>query len=127
RLWFFHSAGTLVASAGRRGAGPGGYQRIYSVHRLEGDTILGEDIELRRFTFYMPDGRLVRTERFADEIPMAAPVVGRLPGGSWLHQVRSWVRSSQRVSIDEDTVRVNRYSPGGRLLASIGPFRGMRR
>src|SRR5690606_13959685 len=74
RVRFFDSAGTLVASAGRRGAGPGEYQRIYSVHRLEGDTILVEDIELRRFTFYMPDGRLVRTERFADEIPMAAPV-----------------------------------------------------
>ena len=71
RLRLYDSAGTLVAAFGRKGEGPGEFQHVGSVS-WAADTLVVWDARLRRVTYLLLDGTLVRTEA----IPLNAPNFG---------------------------------------------------
>lgn len=59
-LRFFAAHGRWVRTVGRRGGGPGEYQAIQLVRRLQGDSLLVWDQRSRRATILAPDGSFVR-------------------------------------------------------------------
>jgi hypothetical protein len=53
---YYDGAGRHLLDAGGRGAGPGEFQRLSWVGRLEDDSVLVYDQTLRRFTVFDADG-----------------------------------------------------------------------
>lgn len=62
-MYRIESDGSVVEAWGRKGEGPGEYQRLDAI-LLRGDSILVSDVRLRRLTVLSPDGH-VRTTRLA--------------------------------------------------------------
>jgi hypothetical protein len=60
RFAVFDSSGRHVVQVGRRGSGPGEFQRVSSVLVGPGDTLFVSDERLRRVTVYSPELSLVR-------------------------------------------------------------------
>lgn len=60
-LWFYDGAGQRYATAGRRGAGPGEYQRIQAAGWLTNDSIAVYDQGARRVSILAPTGEFVRS------------------------------------------------------------------
>ncbi len=61
RLRIYDSAGSLVATIGRIGEGPGEFRHLGPV-LWAADTLIVVDARLSRTTYWLPDGTLVRTE-----------------------------------------------------------------
>ena len=61
RLRLYDSTGTLVATIGRMGEGPGEFRHLGPV-LWAADTLIVLDARLSRTTYWLPDGTLVRTE-----------------------------------------------------------------
>jgi len=64
----FSSAGKLLRSFGRRGAGPGEFQRLYGLLRC-GDSVVTRDQSGNRESIFSLDGRYVRSFRFGSPQP----------------------------------------------------------
>jgi hypothetical protein len=77
----YDASGRHLRSFGGPGDGPGEFQRLGWIARLEGDSILAYDHGAVRHTVFSPDGALVRTERFVsdDAYPQ---VIGAFRDGS---------------------------------------------
>jgi hypothetical protein len=72
----FQSDGTLTATLGRRGEGPGEYSAVGSVVPLGADSLAVWDPSRRRMSVFMEDGRYVREVDLSDLVPhspFAAP------------------------------------------------------
>lgn len=79
----FDEDGAFLRSVGRRGAGPGEFQRLQQVGML-GDTIWVSDGELRRTTLFRFDGSVVSSQAWEFKDPVVA-AAGR--GGNFIHGV----------------------------------------
>ncbi|MGQ0703895.1 MAG: 6-bladed beta-propeller [Gemmatimonadales bacterium] len=60
-LRFFDSTGRFLKSAGRQGQGPGEFAYLGAIQLLPGDTLFLIDGQLRRGSFFDPDGEFIRT------------------------------------------------------------------
>jgi hypothetical protein len=61
RLMYFESDGTHIRTVGRRGRGPGEFERITWLQRLPGDTVVvGDEFPGGRVSFFTRDGEFVR-------------------------------------------------------------------
>lgn len=60
-LRFFDANGKFVKSSGRKGGGPGEYQRFISIALMPGDTIAVLDDIARRLSLVSPDGTYLRS------------------------------------------------------------------
>lgn len=80
RLRLYDSTGSLVATIGRRGEGPGEFLHLGPV-LWAADTLVVVDMRLSRATYWMPDGTLVRTE----PVPFREPKWDAEGGSSFLH------------------------------------------
>ena len=61
RVRIYDSSGTLVATVGRRGEGPGEFQYVGPVF-WDADTLVVWDVELTRGAYLRTDGTLIRTD-----------------------------------------------------------------
>ena len=80
RLRLYDSTGSLVATIGRMGEGPGEFQHLGPV-LWAADTLIVVDMRLSRATYWLPDGTLVRTET----VPFREPNRDAEGGRSFFH------------------------------------------
>jgi hypothetical protein len=68
----FSATGEFVRAVGRRGEGPGEFERLTSIHRIRGDSLIAFDYWLRRITVLGPDLSVSRTfSLFADGLSIS--------------------------------------------------------
>lgn len=83
-LRFFSAAGTMFKSAGRRGSGPGEFQRIAAIQRLPGDTLIVSDGSLRRVTLVEPGATVLRTLTALQSTAPSATILNRQGDGNYV-------------------------------------------
>ena len=99
---FFSSTGEFQQAVGRCGKGPGEFERLTSIHRIRGDSLIALDYWLRRLTVLAPGWSVSRTiSLFSDGI-----------------------RVSELSTLDETTLVATVYSLG-ELEGVNGLFRGL--
>lgn len=125
RVRFFSPEGTLVATAGRAGAGPGEFRSLELVMTTRGDSVWTWDGELRRLTLFAPSGRLVRSVRVLPPGPTGTfDVVGVFGDGSILATVVTKLMPfpGGEGTIVADSLTFMRMTPEGGVTWRLGPF-----
>ena len=122
----FDRAGRFVRKVGRKGRGPGEFQRLAYLIALPGDSLLAWDALGGRFTVFSPSGAVART--FAAQVPpgtspaTVVPVCG-VPANSSLfgyHRLRAAPPASEAVV--RDTLVVALYARDGAHLRTVDRF-----
>jgi hypothetical protein len=123
-LRFFDSIGTYLATAGRKGGGPGEFEQLGPVFALPGDTVAGFDWSLRRISLFDPAGQFVRS--FTLDFPAGAPVpLGRLADGAWLcNRMFTFRPAGEGTQVVRDTTALLVFDSSGAFRDSIGRFAG---
>lgn len=78
---FFDLAGNYLSVAGRQGQGPGEFQGISLMHRIDGDSLMVWDMALRRLSVFTSAGRFGRTTA-GPSLPGFFVATDILPDGS---------------------------------------------
>jgi hypothetical protein len=75
---FFDPDGEFLFAIGRQGEGPGEFDRLSSVSRFRGDSLLVFDMWLRRATILAPEGTVTRMATFDPDLQIRylSPLVG---------------------------------------------------
>lgn len=125
-LRFYDPEGRFLESVGRDGGGPGEFGRIWSLHRLPGDSLMIWDSGNVRFSIHDGQGRFVRTFK-VDASPAG---IARFPGmdpvvfadGSFLGL--EWMGGMMDASpgIFRDTADYFLFDTGGRDLGAVASF-----
>lgn len=124
-LLFYDRAGHLQRTVGRRGTGPGEFQRLEWIREV-GSALFASDNLLQRVSEFTTEGDFVRSTNITPaEGYLFARAVGVFPDGTIL------VSASKRMSAARDgplnfrdTVAVLRYGRDGEYLDSVGAFVG---
>ena len=124
-LRWFDPAGRKIRSFGRKGGGPGEFERITFVGILPGDTVVAFDAGARRLTLVGPAGRLARTVSLAN--PARRSVAGLLPRGGFLAGSPGSSGADMQSGVMRDTTRWLAIGPGGDSLSAVGRFAGTER
>jgi hypothetical protein len=121
----FSESGEHRWSAGRQGEGPGEFQSLTWMHRIEGDSLLSFDQRLDRLTIYDGSGNLVRSFKVGGSNDVGA--FPRLPlhGGRLFASARTLFQASQLESgVRRDSAQGLMFSMTGELLDTVGVFPG---
>jgi len=73
----FNSVGTLINFIGRRGQGPGEFDRVYTIGLLA-DTLYAIDLGLRRISYFSLEGELLRSTQVSPP-PISPPFLPSMP------------------------------------------------
>lgn len=113
---WYGADGRHVASAGRKGGGPGEFDGLASLRRLPGDSLLAYDLLGARFSWFDPAGRFVRSEPVPRQGGIPMRFADRFGDGTLLlsTSVRSF-SGGPPAGISRDTVIWLRAAPGGGL------------
>jgi hypothetical protein len=123
-LRFFDARGALVASAGRKGAGPGEYEDLSRLRRA-GDSLLVWDSGLRRMTLLDADGRYVRSFNVTWDSAGSWPrPEGQWSDGRFLFESSTGVWSDMPVGPVRATLSVLRFRADGGGDSVLGRWRG---
>lgn len=110
RFRFFDASGRQVATAGRRGQGPGEFESLSIVYAgFKGDTFWVYPHRSRRISYFTSSGRFVRSQ----VLPVAPPRPSRADGADPLDWPTAF---SQPYAISQD---------GAMLLAAVVPTRAV--
>jgi hypothetical protein len=110
QLRYFDSTGRFLQVSGRRGGGPGEYQGLAWIGRLEGDTLLAWDRGNFRLTVVGPGGGLVRSAQLERPGWGFVNIVGLVPGPALL----ATLQSSEPVDgVHVDSLTYLRYALDG--------------
>jgi len=124
---FFDSNGRFLRSAGRRGEGPGEINGGRLVGRLPGDSLVVEDVLLRRISIFGSEGQFVRSYVLGSEIRTSI-AAGVLADGSLIHlEVPTERPSESRTGTFRDSVNVRMTDSSGQLVQTLGTFPGQER
>lgn len=121
-LRFYDAAGRHLVSVGREGAGPGEFQGLGMAVVGAGDTIAAYDFNLRRLSYFAPDGTFARsvTLRFEEGFPIP---IGPVAHGGWLSNRGFTFRpGATGADVIRDTLPFLLFDSTGALLDSIGRF-----
>ncbi len=124
-LRWYDAAGKKLRSFGRKGGGPGEFQRITFVGILSGDTVVAFDGGARRLTLVGPGGKLVRTVSLAN--PARRSIAGLLPRGGFLAGSPTGGGADVQAGLTRDTTRWLTIGPAGDSVAAVGRFPGSER
>jgi hypothetical protein len=137
RVLIFEPDGTLGATLGRQGEGPGEFSGVSSVVALAADSVVVWDPDRRRLSLFTTDGQFVRQVDLDDVAPLSARAAGS-PSTStgFIHLLPSTVGSLllfaeglTQPDPDPGSIRPMmesvRVSLEGKELARFGPFPGM--
>jgi len=137
RALVFREDGTLHATLGGEGDGPGEFRDVASVVALGGDSLAVWDQDRRRMSVFGPDGRYARDVDLGGLVPLsprAAPGTStpagftRLlhagPGSLVAFVVGVWGFEDAAPGAHRMEMPSHRIDADGRELASYGPFPG---
>jgi len=121
-LRFFDATGAHQASVGREGEGPGEFKGLGPLSVLPGDSLAAYDWNLRRVSYFGPDGSFARSVTL--DFPAGFPTpIGRFADGAWLcTRGFTFAPGGDGSQIVRDTVPMLVFEPGGTLRDSIGRF-----
>lgn len=137
RALVFEPDGTLAATLGGEGEGPGEFSMVRSVAPLGGDSVAVWDPSRRRISVFAADGALVREVDLSDVAPLSAMAVPNtrmtsgfvhlLPGGSGSLVLfgEGLFGSNDDPGVGRPELPTRRITTQGDELASLGPFPGM--
>jgi len=121
-LRYFDATGAHLATVGRKGGGPGEFEGLGLAVVGPGDTVAAYDWNLRRLSYFAPDGRFVRSVpwRFEGGFPLP---IAPLPDGAWLANRGFVFRPGPSGSdVIRDTLPFLVFDSTGTLRDSIGRF-----
>ena len=130
----FNADGSLAATLGRQGQGPGEFSAPASVVPIGGDSLAVWDQNRRRVSVFTGDGRFVRELDLSELVPlspMAAPSLDVLTAYTYLLPSASGSlilfgvgMTGPGTGVRRIEVPTYRISTTGELLATMGPFPG---
>lgn len=122
---FFDLEGRRLLSVGRKGSGPGEFERIASLAVAAGDTVLVFDRATRRLTVLAPTGAMVRSGLIdLGRGIVANALLGVLPGGRILvSPARSGMPTTSMSGLVRDSADLVVIGADGRP-AVVGQFPG---
>jgi hypothetical protein len=124
---WYDPAGTLVATAGGEGQGPGEFTGLVALGVLPGDSVLAYDMRLQRFTVFDADAADVRSVPLEqlDRPGMRFPVLlGVLDDGALVMVGRDLQTEGMAEGPVRAPMPVYVYGPDGTSRDSIGTFHG---
>ena len=111
-LRFFDSLGQLTHRVGRKGEGPGEFDRPYLVQTANSDSLLVWDGALKRFQVFTGSGEYARMIRLNQRWPMGGnPPMGAIDSLTLLRVSESPFDPQRRPGPVEETTRVFWYHP----------------
>lgn len=121
---FYGPEGTLEASHGGSGDGPGEFRILQKMGQLVGDTVWAYDFSLTRMTLLHPVDGVVGVVSLRPP-PQRGLAVGVIAGGGWLLR-EAWGESQGRLEpgLRRDAVRIFRADAGGTLLDTLASVPG---
>jgi hypothetical protein len=124
---FYDGQGVFLRAAGGEGEGPGEFRQMGSAFQLlPGDTVVAYDIQLRRFSFFDRDGRLVRASgfRWSPDAGFPRPL-GVLSDGSVLVTIGSTVVQGQaKAGMVREPAAYLRTTAEGKVLDTVAVVPG---
>ena len=118
-LRFYDSTGHFLRRVGGAGEGPGEFRSLGRLFLLPGDTIVVNDVRLRRLTVFDSAGRLIRTIKLAAGA-QADPIV-LLTDRTLLARPGFLIRYGEN-GVRRDSAWIVRYDLQGALLDTVGRF-----
>ena len=125
--------GKHLHTSGRAGSGPGEYSMIGGIWRGPGDSLVVDDILVRRITVLDHDGNIGRSFSLGGsqgalvsangQVNLAVPV-GLLADGSMVGVSQSLGINQQRAGVFRDSVSVIHYGSDGAVHDTLGRFPG---
>jgi hypothetical protein len=121
-LRYFDATGAHLFTVGRKGGGPGEFEGLGLAVVGRGDTVAAYDWNLRRLSYFGPDGGFVRSVPWRFEAGFPLPL-GPLPDGAWLANRGFVFRPGAAGSeVIRDTLPFLVFDSTGVLRDSIGRF-----
>jgi hypothetical protein len=122
-IYYYDRAGEFVRAVGGRGGGPGEFQWLDWIAKLDGDTIVAYDSSERRVSWFDDQGELARavTVRASSDVRWPSPV-GVFDDGSLL--VRQYISPEDYAGLHHWMFRLLRYDAATGSMAPLGKFRG---
>lgn len=119
-LRFFDADGRYLMSAGRKGSGPGEFERLWQV-ALIGDSIATFDWQLRRVSVFDAGGIFVRSYEF--RFPSGSPqAIGPFADGRWLSTTNMVFSTGEMSGVRRDTAAYFVFSADGTEHDSLFSF-----
>lgn len=126
---FYDSHGRFITQVGRQGDGPGEFQQLHRVGTTAGDTVVAWDPQLKRLTYFAPDGELVRVVSPGPITGVFPEVRGLFSDGSVIltngFQPHAVLAAGNRVQRDS-TIYLY-FDPSGTLIDTVGRYPGTER
>jgi hypothetical protein len=129
----YDSQGKHLHTSGRAGSGPGEYSMIAGIWRGPGDSLVIDDILIRRITLLDHDGNVGRVFSLGGspgtliptngQVNLAVPV-GLFADGSMVGVSQSLGINQQRSGVFRDSVTVIHYGSDGAVHDTLGRFPG---
>ncbi|HKP74694.1 MAG TPA: hypothetical protein VJT67_04090 [Longimicrobiaceae bacterium] len=126
-LRYFAGDGRFLASAGRRGQGPGEFQSIARLWRAGGDTVVAYDPLLSRLTTFAGPGRLVGVSSLRPVTgggPVPPELLGRFRDGTFLARALAPLPLDAPPGARRVPVAYFRVRPGDSTATLLGHFPG---
>ncbi len=124
-LRFFGAHGEYLASAGRRGSGPGEFEQVAWVRPYPGDSLLAYDFRTFRASVLDRDGKFGRSFRVS---PMGdgtfVVALGAFADGTLLAKTMLAFSGGLQDGLQQRDEIVHTHDGSGNLLDSIGTFPG---
>jgi len=130
---FYDAAGKHLRSSGRAGNGPGEYSTIGGIWLGAGDSLLVDDVLIRRITLLDRDGNVGRSFSLGGKVGTVVPtngrvelsvLLGRFADGTLAGVSQSLGINQQRAGVFRDSITIIRYGPDGGVLDTLGRFPG---
>jgi hypothetical protein len=124
---FYDATGSFISATGRKGGGPGEFERMDAFQLLPGDSLLTFDLRLRRVSIFTGDGSFVRSVNLKGSPDAGFPrVMGRLGDGSLLVSLGRVFGGPDEVQsgLSRNPVTFVRFSAEGELLDTIATLPG---
>ncbi len=140
-LVVFNARSETVRQIGRKGQGPGEFERISSLIRLPGDTLIVADSPGRRLTYFRPNGTLIRVVDLANiSLPRAMnprstpsrsvtlaqiAVVARFGDGSFLlttTRPTEWEALPPPPNVRQTSVYLHHLDPRTQRTDTVGKY-----
>jgi hypothetical protein len=120
---YYDGSGEFVRAVGGRGGGPGEFEWLDWIARLDGDTIAAYDSSQQRVSWFDAEGEFARsvTLRASSEVTWPSPV-GVFGDGSLL--VRQSYPPEEPFGLERLDFRLLRYDTATDAMAPLGRFAG---
>jgi hypothetical protein len=122
-LRFYDAQARHLATVGRKGGGPGEFERLALLRRLRGDSLLADDAQLGRASVFDPQGKFVRSVQLREGSGPAYRLADAFPDGTLLlTRTEKRFNTLPQGGITRDTFTVLRRA--GERVDSLATYPG---